>query len=150
MTSAPSTDCLATEPHPLPDAAPAGVRRAGAALRILVADDTHVTRVFVSKLLERCGHLVTTVTGGKEAVSAAAASGFDLVLMDVHMPGMDGLQATHALRAAGFSAPVFALTATLASEDASVCLAAGMNACLRKPLDMAEFVEQWRRVRPQG
>jgi CheY-like chemotaxis protein len=122
---------------------------ADGALRILVADDTHVTRVFVSKLLERCGHHVTTVTGGREAVAAATSDGFDLVLMDVHMPGMNGLQATEALRSVGFKAPVFALTATLANEDTSVCLAAGMDACLRKPLDLVEFAEQWQLVRQQ-
>ena len=142
MSSAWSADDPGSKPNLSPGGRPGTARECP--LRILVADDTHVTRVFVSKLLERCGHLVTTVTGGREAVTAAAAYGYDLVLMDVHMPVMDGLQATQALRSAGFAAPVFALTATLAQEDTTLCLSAGMDACLRKPLDLSEFDEQWR------
>lgn len=149
MTSSPPACEMSPAPTPVVGEASVAADPAGGALRILVADDTHVTRVFVTKLLERCGHRVTTVAGGAEAVAAAAAAGFDLVLMDVHMPGMDGLQATQALRSAGFGAPVFALTATLANEDTAVCLAAGMDACLRKPLDLREFADELQRVRPQ-
>ena len=116
------------------------------ALRILVADDTHVSRLFVSRLLERCGHSVQSVPDGKAAILEAAAGRFDLILMDVHMPEMDGLAATQSLRSAGFETPVFALTATLAPEDTSLCLAAGMNACLRKPFDLGEFAAEWRRA----
>ena len=116
------------------------------ALRILVADDTHVSRLFVSRLLERCGHSVQSVPDGKAAIREAATGRFDLILMDVHMPEMDGLEATQSLRSAGFETPVFALTATLAPEDTSLCLAAGMNACLRKPFDLGEFAAEWRRA----
>lgn len=116
------------------------------ALRILVADDTHVSRLFVSRLLERCGHSVQSVPDGKAAIREAATGRFDLILMDVHMPEMDGLTATQSLRSAGFETPVFALTATLAPEDTSLCLAAGMNACLRKPFDLSEFAAEWRRA----
>lgn len=118
------------------------------ALRILVADDTHVSRLFVSRLLERCGHFVQSVPDGKAAIREAATGRFDLILMDVHMPEMDGLAATQSLRSAGLETPVFALTATLAPEDTSLCLAAGMNACLRKPFDLGEFAAEWRRAQP--
>lgn len=145
-----SSECLATE------SADDSIRRTDSrfgtpgTLRILVADDTEVTRVFVTRVLERCGHSVHSVPDGRAAVRAAATGAFDLILMDVHMPEMDGLQATQSLRSSGFETPVFALTATLAPADTSLCLAAGMDACLRKPFDLTEFAAEWRRAQPQS
>ena len=105
------------------------------ALRILVAEDSHTNQRLAVRLLERQGHAVTIVNNGKEAVEAIRRELFDLVLMDVEMPIMDGLAATRAIRSyesrRGTRLPIVAVTTRDNQRD---CLAAGMDAHLNKPL----------------
>lgn len=123
----------------------AGPRRAlsGAAtarpLRVLLAEDNDVNALLTTSVLERDGHAVTRATTGAEAVAALEEAPpdapFDLVLMDMHMPVMDGLEATRWLRAAGRTLPVIALTANAFSEDRVRCREAGMTGFLTKPVE---------------
>ncbi|PZQ47184.1 MAG: hybrid sensor histidine kinase/response regulator [Rhodovulum sulfidophilum] len=111
-----------------------------APMRILVAEDNATNRYLVRALLEREGHEVTAVSDGAAAVAAAAGGAFDVILMDVQMPVMDGATAARALRAAGGPAaevPIIALTANALSGDRSICLAAGMNDYVSKPIEIA-------------
>jgi PAS domain S-box-containing protein len=107
-------------------------------LRVLVADDNRTNQRLVELFLEEHHHLVTTVGNGREAVAQAAAQPFDLILMDVQMPEMDGLEATAAIRererATGVHTPIVAMTAHAMAGDREKCLAAGMDAYLSKPL----------------
>lgn len=107
-------------------------------MRILVAEDNEVNRVLIERVLERGGHRVMTVTNGLAALAALQDRSFDAVLMDVHMPDMDGLEATRELRKResnkGGHMPVIALTALAIKGDAEKCLEAGMDAYLSKPL----------------
>jgi len=107
-------------------------------LRVLVAEDNEVNQRLVRRMLEKDGHAVTVVPDGQAAVSAADQDAFDVILMDVQMPGMDGLQAATAIReserqSGGTRMPIFALTAHSMSGDRERCLAAGMDECLMKP-----------------
>jgi len=108
---------------------------AGLGLRILLAEDNPINALLARSLLEREGCIVDRAANGREAVEAAAVSAYDLILMDVRMPLMDGLVATIALRARGLAAPVVALTADAFADDRKACLAAGMDDFLSKPLD---------------
>jgi CheY-like chemotaxis protein len=114
-----------------------------ARLSILVADDVEVNRLLATALLERQGHRVTLATDGQEAIAAFGNGTFDLVLMDVQMPEVDGLQATRAIRlmtpASAPRVPIIALTAYAAKEDCDNCLAAGMDGYLTKPFKAAEL-----------
>ncbi len=104
------------------------------AMRVLVVEDDPVSRQVARLLLERLGALVSTAENGAEAVERASSESFELVLMDVHMPVMDGLAATRALRAMGqVDLPIVALTAGGFAEDMAACLAAGMNDHIAKP-----------------
>jgi len=111
-------------------------------LRVLVAEDDEVNRLVVCTLLQHQGHDMVLVENGRRAVEAAAAGGYDLVLMDVMMPEMDGITATRLIRAldppAG-SVPIIALTANAMSGDRHPYLAAGMNAYVSKPIDKQEL-----------
>jgi two-component system, sensor histidine kinase and response regulator len=93
--------------------------------------------------LEKLGHTVTVVCNGREAVSAVENGRFDLLVMDVQMPEMDGLQAASIIRGRetlrGCRIPILALTAHAATEDRDRCLAAGMNGYLSKPVSMADL-----------
>jgi CheY-like chemotaxis protein/anti-sigma regulatory factor (Ser/Thr protein kinase) len=117
-------------------AAPAPARRR---LRILLAEDHPVNQKVATRMLERDGHAVTVVGDGPAAVAAAAADEFDVVLMDVQMPEMDGLEATRAIRrheAGGrLRVPIVAMTAHAMDGDRERCLAAGMDAYVSKPID---------------
>ncbi len=108
-------------------------------LDVLLAEDTLVNQVLVSTLLGKNGHRVTVVNNGQEAVDAARQNHFDLVLMDVQMPIMDGFAATAELRASGLQTPIIALSAHAISGFREECLAKGMNGYLAKPIDRLAF-----------
>ena len=106
--------------------------------RILVVDDVAMNRDIASALLRAAGHVVTCADSGPAAIMAVAEGNFDVVLMDVRMPGMDGLTATRhirALPAPACAVPVLAVTAQAFSEQIAQCRAAGMNGHVSKPLD---------------
>jgi signal transduction histidine kinase/CheY-like chemotaxis protein len=119
------------------------VREARNALHVLVAEDNAVNRQLVVALLEKRGHTVVTVVNGRDAVAAVAKITFDLVLMDVQMPEMDGLMATGAIRKAeavrGTHMPIVMLTARAMKGDREACLAAGADGYLSKPINVTEM-----------
>jgi CheY-like chemotaxis protein len=107
-------------------------------VRVLLAEDNPVNALLARSLLTRSGCVVVTVANGAEAVRALEEAPYDLVLMDVHMPVMDGYDATRAIRAAGGrvgATPIVALTAAAMEEDRRACIAAGMDDVITKPLD---------------
>ena len=104
-------------------------------LRVLLAEDNPVNALLARALLQREGCEVERAGSGEEALAALDRAAYDLVLMDVRMPGLDGLAATVALRARGVTTPVVALTANAFAEDRRACLDAGMDDFLTKPLD---------------
>jgi len=109
------------------------------ALRVLVAEDNAVNQMLVQAALHQVGHQAVVVPDGALAVRAAAEGGYDVVLMDMQMPQMDGLQATRAIRALPGVAgrvPIIAMTANARAEDRRACLAAGMDEHLGKPVDL--------------
>lgn len=112
-------------------------------LEILVAEDSQPNQQLVQRLLERRGHSVTIADDGCAALRALAVKNFDVILMDVEMPGVDGIQVTSAIRAAeaasGGHVPIVGVTAHTGPEGAERCLAAGMDACLHKPLDVKQL-----------
>ncbi|MFN3447734.1 MAG: hybrid sensor histidine kinase/response regulator [Roseococcus sp.] len=106
--------------------------------RVLVVDDLAPNRLVARILLESAGHEVVLASGGAEAVAAAARGGLDVILMDIHMPGMDGVEATRRIREAegrGPRARIYAVTADTAPEQLERCRAAGMDGHLLKPID---------------
>jgi PAS domain S-box-containing protein len=109
-----------------------------AALRILLAEDNAVNQKLATKLLEKRGHHVEVVANGLQALAALRRAQYDLVLMDVQMPEMDGLEATRSLRSSEAGTdrhqPVIAMTALVMQGDKERCLAAGMDGYLTKPI----------------
>lgn len=112
------------------------VRPAFPGVRVLLVEDNPVGALLATTLLKRQGCVVETAAGGEEALRALERARFDLVLMDMRMPGMDGLTATRALRARGDTTPVLALTANAFADDRRACLEAGMDDHLTKPLGL--------------
>lgn len=116
------------------------------AFRALVVDDNQLNRRVARALLERIGGTTREAADGREGLAAAQAEPTDVVFMDLQMPVMDGLEATRALRAAGFSGGILALTASAGPETEAECLAAGMNGCLAKPLQLERLRDEVARV----
>jgi two-component system, sensor histidine kinase and response regulator len=112
-------------------------------LAILLAEDNTVNQRLAARLLEKRGHAVVTVETGKAAVQALATQSFDLVLMDIQMPEMDGLEATISIREGekknGKHIPIIAMTANAMVGDKEQCLLAGMDAYISKPLQVKEL-----------
>jgi two-component system sensor histidine kinase/response regulator len=110
----------------------------GRLFRALLADDNAVNRELGIALLQQLGLLVATAVDGHDAVQQVAAGNFDLVLMDLQMPRLDGLAATRDIRALpqGRDLPVIAMTASVCEQDRATCLAAGMNDFVAKPVDI--------------
>jgi len=121
-------------------------------LRVLVAEDNPVNQSFVTALLTRLGHEVVTVENGRGALEMLATRSFDLVLMDVQMPDLDGLETTRRWRESeqvgGDRLPIIALTAYAMSGDRERCIEAGMDAYLAKPFRSSELADAIRSVIP--
>jgi signal transduction histidine kinase/CheY-like chemotaxis protein len=119
-------------------------RPAGEGLCILLAEDNPVNALLARELLRRRGHSVEAVTTGEAAVAACANRHFDVVIMDLHMPGLDGIEATLRIRSAESESgrkpvPIFALTADALETGRKACLDAGMDGFLTKPVDPADL-----------
>lgn len=110
----------------------------GGCYRLLLAEDNELNRQLIKAMLEQAGHKVVVVNDGAEAVRIAIRNEFDAILMDVHMPEMDGYAATRGIRNATRhmpSLPIIALTANALPDEAERCLEAGMNAHVPKPVN---------------
>ncbi|MBG0775443.1 MAG: PAS domain-containing protein [Desulfovibrionaceae bacterium] len=124
---------------------------AGRALNVLLAEDNAVNLLFIKHFLEQSGHRVIAAMNGRQALDALAEHAFDAVLMDVQMPGMDGLQATRAIRSGQVAGcdpaiPVIALTAYAMKGDRESFLEAGMNGYVSKPINFDELLAALRGV----
>ena len=113
-------------------------------LSILVAEDKRTNQIVIAKILDRAGHRVTLVDNGEAALDMLEMQEFDLVLMDVNMPVMNGIEATKLYRFAALGrphVPVVALTADATEEVARRCEEAGMDACITKPIEPNRLLE---------
>jgi signal transduction histidine kinase/CheY-like chemotaxis protein/ligand-binding sensor domain-containing protein len=120
----------------------------GKGMRILVAEDQAVNQRILSAMLERMGHQVTLAKNGREAVQLTESRKFDVILMDIHMPEMDGFEATGLIRKRdqeiGKRTPIVAVTALAMLSDRERCLAAGMDAYVTKPFQAERIVSAIR------
>jgi PAS domain S-box-containing protein len=123
---------------------------ASSPLRVLLAEDTPANQKLAVRVLSRRGHMVEVAQNGLEAVERLRCEPFDIVLMDVQMPVMDGFQATNEIRGMDSTAkariPIIAMTAHALKGDQEKCLAAGMDAYISKPIDVRELVALVERV----
>jgi two-component system, sensor histidine kinase LadS len=129
---------LAPAPVVVTTRAEAAVRLDGR--RILVVDDIPTNQLIVREMLQSAGARIDTAANGAEAVDAARAIPYDLVLMDVQMPVMDGLEATRRIRQRDADLPVLAMTANVLQQDREACEAAGMNGFVSKPVDEQQLL----------
>ena len=146
------TVCLARDlapasPQPCAGDAETALRRDFAGRRVLLVEDEPVNREIAVCQLEDFGLCVDQAVDGVEAVALAGATTYDLILMDMQMPRLDGLQATRAIRAlpGGAAVPIVAMTANAFAEDRARCLAAGMDDFLAKPVLPERLAETLRR-----
>jgi CheY-like chemotaxis protein len=138
---------------PSEPAAPAAAPESQTGLTILLAEDNPINMMLIRELLRRRGHHVVEVTNGTDAVKAMAERRFDLLLTDIHMPGMDGIEAARAIRKAEEAAgtprvPIVALTADALETGKRACQDAGMDGFLTKPVDPAELEEMFLMLFP--
>ena len=135
------TPTPASRPSPVPAATP---------LHILVAEDNELSAQVLEQSLVRQGHRVRLASNGREVLTLAEQGGFDLLLLDVHMPELDGFQVVQAVRerelTAGGHLPIIALTARSRKEDRERCLAAGMDDFQTKPIRPADLLAAIDRV----
>ena len=121
-------------------------------LRLLLAEDNIINQKLMRRLLEKAGHAVTLARTGRAALDALAQSTFDMVLMDVQMPEMDGFEATAAIRAGeqgtGAHTPLIAITAHAMRGDRERCLAAGFDGYVSKPVQFKELFDTIDRFTP--
>ncbi len=128
--------------------------RPGPALRILLAEDNAVNQKVAARVLERRGHRVALAKNGAETVTLYGQDTFDLILMDIQMPVMDGYEATLAIRngerKTGAHIPIVALTAHAMTGDRENCLAAGMDDYITKPIHLEELLQKVEQFSPRG
>jgi CheY-like chemotaxis protein len=136
--------------------APAPGEDAGAAvsgllegLGVLVVEDNPTNRMIVTRMLEGLGAFVETAEDGERGVEAALRGAFDLILMDIQMPGIDGMEATRQIRQSGSMAaqtPIIALTANVLTHQREAYLASGMDGVVGKPVSPAALLAEIARV----
>ncbi|WP_374369071.1 response regulator [Dongia sp.] len=117
----------------------------GASLRILLAEDNQVNQMLVTAILARAGARADVAGNGLEALEAVRSRSYDIILMDMRMPELDGLSATRRIRELGGAAaqiPIIALTANASQEDRRLCLEAGMNDFMPKPIDANDLIQK--------
>jgi signal transduction histidine kinase/CheY-like chemotaxis protein len=125
-------------------------------LKILVAEDNKINALLIRSLIERRGHSADVAENGQQVIEAMSIAPYDLILMDMHMPTLDGVAATRTLRALGGPAsetPIIALTASSEAKDRQRCLDAGMDDFITKPIDPEELdaaLDRWRTGRRQA
>ena len=137
--------------QPVPPPPPPAIQSGG--LKILLAEDNPVNALLIRELLRRRGHQVREVTTGTAAVAVVKNESFDLLLTDIHMPGMDGIEAARAIRAIEEEhfrprMPIVALTADALETGKRACQDAGMDGFLTKPVDPAELEEMFAGLFP--
>ncbi|CCH49203.1 PAS domain S-box protein [Pseudodesulfovibrio piezophilus] len=116
-------------------------------LSILLAEDEHVNRLVAKRLLSKLGHTVTTVENGEDAIALLGERSFDLLLSDIQMPGMDGMETTRIIRnKLKLDIPVIALTAHAMKGDRGRFIKAGMDGYIAKPFELTELKEELVRV----
>jgi CheY-like chemotaxis protein/HPt (histidine-containing phosphotransfer) domain-containing protein len=129
-------------------------RQFARSLRILVAEDNPVNEAVATRMLQKMGHTVSIAHNGQEAVSMTGNNGFDIVLMDVQMPVMDGFTAIQTIRnremSAGLHLPIVAVTAHAMKGDQDRCIAAGADAYLPKPISGKRLAEVIARLIPDS
>lgn len=109
-------------------------------VRVLLAEDGYDNRRLIEMVLRTVGAKVESVENGRLAVAKAEAEQFDIILMDINMPEMDGFEATQLLRSRGYDRPILALTANAMAGDSEKCCEAGCNEHLSKPIDRAQLI----------
>jgi CheY-like chemotaxis protein len=128
----------------------AGAATSSDPLSILLVEDHPVNRKLAVLILERQGHQVTSAENGREALAVLEQRSFDLILMDVQMPEMDGLEATRAIRsseaASGSRVPIIAMTANAMSGDRQMCIDAGMDGYVAKPVKREVMFAEINRI----
>jgi CheY-like chemotaxis protein len=154
----PALQPQAADAAPLPEKPPLAVvappkAAAATGLKILLAEDNPVNALLIRELLRRRGHQIREVITGSGAVAALENESFDLLLTDIHMPGMDGIEATRAIRAmeernSRPRMPIVALTADALETGKRACREAGMDGFLTKPVDPAELEEMFLMLFP--
>ncbi len=137
-------------PEQAAETSPSITNQAARRLRVLLAEDHPVNQMVAARMIERLGHHVEVVSNGRAAVDAHATQPFDVVLMDLQMPEMDGFEALAAIRASAgqfsSSVPIAALTAHALKEDRERCLAAGFDVYLAKPVQTESLRELFVRL----
>jgi PAS domain S-box-containing protein len=137
-------DCLSRLLGPTAQASPWSTTRAARPLAVLLVEDNPVNQRLALEILTRRGHRITVADNGREALERLAAASPDIILMDVQMPEMNGLEATEAIRAlergTGRHVPIVAMTAHAMSGDRAKCLDAGMDDYMTKPIRAAALV----------
>ncbi len=135
----PTAEIGSLRPPPQPQRRPAP-----RSLRILLAEDNDINQIMIVSLLKKWGHQMVVANNGLEALEALQRQSFDVVLMDVQMPEMDGLKATAVIRerekTSGHHLPIIAITAHALKGDRERCLAAGMDGYVSKPINTAELL----------
>ncbi len=133
---APESEGVSSAPQPCPS------------LRILLAEDNPTNQKMAARMLEKCGHRVSVVSTGREVLETLERDSFDLILMDVQMPEMDGLEATRLIRERerlkGGHIPIVAMTAHAMKGDRERCLEAGMDGYVAKPIRMEDLHREAR------
>ncbi|RKY06195.1 MAG: hypothetical protein DRP66_09295, partial [Planctomycetota bacterium] len=118
--------------------------------KVLLTEDSEGCQALAKRILKRYGLEVVIVDNGKEAIEKARLEQFDLILMDIQMPGLNGIEATKKLREEGITTPIVALTAYAMPKDRANCMAAGCDDYISKPIDLEELRRVLKKYVPAG